>query len=141
MKSARELYGAPKAQLAFVIGCGPSIEKAKRYLMEPHDHVIRIALNAAIEDIPAEYWLWIDGDAYLLKGIVHGMDDETALRLLKLIRGAIRDEGCLLILEDVPQGRQETNPQKAFMDLMMLDRKSTRLNSSHSSVSRMPSSA
>ena len=74
------------------------------------------------EVIGRDFWegVPVDGDAYLLKGIVHGMDDENALRLLKLIRSAIRDEGRLLILEAVPQGRQEANPQKAFMDLMML---------------------
>ncbi len=64
MRRASELYGSHIQELAFIIGCGESIKKAKRWLMEPHPHSFRIALNAAIRDIPAEYWFTIDGDAY-----------------------------------------------------------------------------
>jgi len=63
----------------------------------------------------------VDGGLILaLSTTICGGIGGYALRLLKLIRSGIRDEGRLLILEAVPQGRQEANPQKAFMDLMML---------------------
>lgn len=64
MKLARELYGKRLGQLAFVIGCGPSIKKAEQYLSAPHPHSFRIAINRAIESVPADYWFWIDGDSY-----------------------------------------------------------------------------
>ena len=43
----------------------------------------------------------------------------------------------------VSQARRtlQDHPRKALAGLIILDRKSTRLNSSHTSVSRMPSSA
>ena len=64
-KQARDLYGSfLEPTLAFIIGPGPSISKAEKYLMEPHPHVIRIALNAAIRKIPAEYFFFIDLVAY-----------------------------------------------------------------------------
>jgi hypothetical protein len=65
MKMARDLYGTKERNLAFVIGCGPSIEKAERLLANPHPNSIRIALNDAIGKVAAEYWFFIDGDAYL----------------------------------------------------------------------------
>lgn len=64
MKSAKELYDTQRGKLAFVIGTGPSLKSAKRWLSEPQDNVIRIAVNQAIESILAEYWMWIDLDAY-----------------------------------------------------------------------------
>jgi hypothetical protein len=63
-KLARELYGTRKGDLAFIVGMGPSIVYAKNKLKEPRPNVFRIAINKAIEEIPAEYWFWIDGDAY-----------------------------------------------------------------------------
>lgn len=70
---ARELYGSrldrigerTVGQLGFIFGCGPSLVKAEKYLSHPTPHSFRIAINRAIEKIPAEYWFWIDGDAYL----------------------------------------------------------------------------
>lgn len=64
MKSIRDLYGSHIAELCFIIGPGPSIAKAERYLMEKHPKSFRIALNSAITKIPAEYWFWIDGIVY-----------------------------------------------------------------------------
>ena len=64
MKSARDLYGSRVGELAFVVGPGPSVLKAVRWLSEPHPMSYRIAINAAITKVPADYWLWIDGLAY-----------------------------------------------------------------------------
>lgn len=64
-RRARELYGSAPGRLFFVIGSGPSIRYARRFLSEPADGVVRIAVNRAITEIPAEIWFGIDGDAYL----------------------------------------------------------------------------
>lgn len=69
-KKASDLYGSfLEPTLAFIIGPGPSIAKAEKYLMEPRPHVIRIALNAAIRKIPAEYFFFIDLVAYENYGV------------------------------------------------------------------------
>lgn len=65
MKDARELFGKHRGDLAFIIGSGPSIAYAKNKLQTVPAHVFRIAINRAIEEVPADYWFWIDGDAYL----------------------------------------------------------------------------
>lgn len=64
MKSYRELLGSHMRELCFVIGPGPSVKKAEKYLMEKKPHVFRIAINAAITKVPCEYWFWIDLAAY-----------------------------------------------------------------------------
>ncbi len=58
------------------------------------------------------------GDAYLLKGIVHDWSDESALKILKNCRRAIRPNGVLLLLEVVLQPSSE--PVHALMDLLMM---------------------
>ena len=47
----------------------------------------------------------------------------------------------LLPLEDVGNILDATTPRRDFLKYIGLDRKSTRLNSSHERLSRMPSSA
>lgn len=64
MKSYRELLGKHMRELCFVVGPGPSVKKAEKYLMEKRPHVFRIAINAAITKVPCEYWFWIDLKAY-----------------------------------------------------------------------------
>lgn len=66
MKSYRELLGSRMRQLCFVVGPGPSIRKAEKYLAEPKPNVFRIAINAAITKVPCEYWFFIDLLAYNL---------------------------------------------------------------------------
>lgn len=60
---AKDLYGTNMGETAFVIGMGPSRSKAKR-LQEPLPGSFRIAINKAIEEVPAEYWLFIDPESY-----------------------------------------------------------------------------
>ena len=64
MKDARDLYGKHRGDLCFIIGAGPSIVYAKNKLQTVPPHTYRIAINRAIEEVPADYWFWIDGDAY-----------------------------------------------------------------------------
>lgn len=78
--AARDLYGSHIGQLCFIVGCGPSIEKAEKYLQKSRpDHVFCIALNDAIQRVPADYWLWIDGAAYQKNA---GCDNARAARRL-----------------------------------------------------------
>lgn len=67
-----------------------------------------------VEFIPA------GGDAYIMKGVLHGFTDEDAIRILKNCRRAIQPDGRLLVMESIRQELNEPNPQLAFMDLMML---------------------
>lgn len=65
MPYAYDLYGSRKCEIAFIVGMGPSIQNAEKHLAERHNHAFTIALNRAIERVPADYWLWMDKDAYL----------------------------------------------------------------------------
>lgn len=67
-KLARRLYGSEEGKTAFIIGNGPSIADAELHLKECPPNSIRIAINAAITKVPAEYWFFIDGDAYRRDG-------------------------------------------------------------------------
>lgn len=59
------------------------------------------------------------GDAYLLKSIVHGLDDREAVRLLTRCREAMRPGGRLLLVELVMRPGNEPGPAK-LMDLLMM---------------------
>jgi len=63
--SARYFYGKHVDQTAFVIGTGPSIKKVEGRIDRPLDGAFRVALNAAITRVAAEYWFFIDLDTYL----------------------------------------------------------------------------
>jgi hypothetical protein len=59
------------------------------------------------------------GDAYILKSVVHGVDDRKATRLLRNCREAMNDGGKLLLIEFImPPGNYQF-PGK-LMDLLML---------------------
>lgn len=57
--------------------------------------------------------------AYLMKSVVHGLDDDAAVRLLGNCRRAIHEEGKLLLIEFVLPPGNEPFPGK-LMDLLML---------------------
>lgn len=78
-KLARDLYGTHQRELGFVVAPGPSIKKAEKYLMDPHPHSFRIAINSAITKVPCEYWLFIDQLAYQLS-----KDHPNAKKAIKL---------------------------------------------------------
>src|SRR5262245_10281537 len=59
------------------------------------------------------------GDAYLLKSIVHGVDDETAVGWLRNCRRAMVDGARLLLVEMVLPAGNAPHPSK-LMDLLML---------------------
>jgi SAM-dependent methyltransferase len=59
------------------------------------------------------------GDAYLLKSVVHGLDDGEAARLLARCREAARPGGRMLLVELVMGPGNEPGPAK-LMDLLMM---------------------
>jgi hypothetical protein len=60
-------------------------------------------------------------DAYVMKGIIHDWDDESALKILKSCRRAIRDDGKLLVMDNVLKPANEPDPNLGrFIDLGML---------------------
>lgn len=59
------------------------------------------------------------GDALVLKSIVHGLSDAQADTLLRNCRQAIPPGGRLILVENMIDPSQASNPQKALMDLMM----------------------
>lgn len=64
-RMASELFGSRKGELAFIVGRGPSIKNAEKHLSgEKIPHSFTIAINKAIETVPADYWFWMDLDAY-----------------------------------------------------------------------------
>jgi hypothetical protein len=64
--SVKALYGTEKGKLCFIFGRGPSLKNAVKHFGggKKHPHVITIAINKAIEEVPADYWFWMDLDAY-----------------------------------------------------------------------------
>ena len=59
------------------------------------------------------------GDAYILKSVVHGVDDNLAAQLLTSCRQAMNHDGKLLLFEIVMPPGNEPSPGK-LMDLLML---------------------
>jgi hypothetical protein len=54
----------------------------------------------------------------LLKSIIHDWDDESALKILRNCRHAIRPGGTLLLIETILGPSSE--PQQALMDLLLM---------------------
>jgi hypothetical protein len=65
------------------------------------------------ESVPAE------GDAYVMKAIIHDWTDEESMRILKSVRAAVKPDSKLLLIELVV-GAPNEGPQTKFMDLNML---------------------
>ena len=57
-------------------------------------------------------------DAYLLSGVIHDWNDESAIRILKNVRRAIRPDGRLLIVDTVLT--PSSDPARAMMDVLMM---------------------
>jgi hypothetical protein len=80
-------------------------------------------------ELPPERWEVVGLDAtqsppppsscYVLKYLVHAMDDATALAVLRNVRRAIRRSGRLLVVEQLIAHGNEWSPAK-WMDLHML---------------------
>jgi SAM-dependent methyltransferase len=73
----------------------------------------RVVCGDMLESVPP------GGDAYLLKSVLHGLDDEAAARVLRNCRRAMHGGGRLLLVEFVLPPGNEPFPGK-LMDLLML---------------------
>ena len=59
------------------------------------------------------------GDAYIMKHIIHDWDDKESITILKQIRRAIKDDGKLVLIEQVlPEGNEPSLGK--FSDLIMM---------------------
>jgi SAM-dependent methyltransferase len=58
-------------------------------------------------------------DAYVMKAIIHGFDQERAVQILRNVRRAIAPEGRLLVIDRVVPSGNERSPSK-LADLQML---------------------
>lgn len=73
----------------------------------------RVVCGDMLESVPG------GGDAYLLKSVLHGLDDGTAARVLRNCRRAAGGGGRLLLVEFVLPPGNDPFPGK-LMDLLML---------------------
>ncbi len=73
----------------------------------------RLVSGDMLESVPP------GGDAYLLKSVLHGLDDEAAARVLHSCRRAMHGGGRLLLVEFVLPPGNDPFPGK-LMDLLML---------------------
>jgi len=74
---------------------------------------IEIIAGSFFETMPEQ------GDAYIMKNILHNFDDENCITILKKVRGAIKQDGRLLILELMIDDGNKASYGKIF-DLQML---------------------
>jgi hypothetical protein len=93
----------------------PVVEGAKQ-LMEAEGLVGRCDLVAG------DFFVTVPGgcDAYLLKWILHDWDDERAVTILKNCRRAMREQGKLLLVEQLMPERAEQAPHVVLADLQMM---------------------
>jgi cyclopropane fatty-acyl-phospholipid synthase-like methyltransferase len=75
----------------------PSLIEDARKVLETAGVAVRCELVAG------DYWASVPrgGDVYVLKSIIHGMDDEKAVRLLQNCRESMADDGRLLVIQVV----------------------------------------
>ena len=62
----------------------------------------------------------IDGDVYVLKGVIHDWPDDAAKTILDNCRQAMGPDASLLVIEQVLPANGTTTPFARFMDLHML---------------------
>jgi hypothetical protein len=73
----------------------------------------RLVGGSFFESVPGS------GDAYILKHIIHDWEDEDSTRILQVVRGAIPDNGVVLLIE-ADLGPPNEAPASKFADLNML---------------------
>lgn len=62
-KEMRDLYGKHQGETILVCGAGPSVKRIKE-----KPALTTIAINRAIQVVPADYWAWQDEDSYKFSG-------------------------------------------------------------------------
>ena len=93
----------------------PAVITEAKKLLEEHgvsERCERVGGNF-FESVPAE------GDAYIMKHIIHEWNDEQCITILKNCRSAMKENGKVLIVEMIVPEGNEPSPAK-FLDLQML---------------------
>ncbi|MBA2340034.1 MAG: methyltransferase [Pyrinomonadaceae bacterium] len=81
----------------------------------------REGVTERVEKVSGDFFARVPegADAYMMKHIIHDWDDERALRILRNIRAAIKEDGKILIVEVVVPEGNEPHYSK-LLDLEML---------------------
>jgi O-methyltransferase domain/Dimerisation domain len=80
-----------------------------------------LGLSARCRAVGGDFFVSVpeDGDAYLLKSILHDWDDKASIDILRVCREAMKPTSRLLVVEHVI-GPPNTGPEGKFADLHML---------------------
>ena len=108
------ILAAAPASRGVLFDLGPVVADAPNLLREHHvaDRVL-IAEGSFFDSVPA------DGDAYILKNIIHDWPDEKALQILRNVRAAAGPRATVLLVEFVIPKHNRDFPGK-WVDLEMM---------------------
>jgi hypothetical protein len=98
---------------------GPSIDAAiPRFEAEGLSSRCQLIAADLVEGVPA------GADVYMIKHVLHGCQDEAAVRILKNCRAVMPPDGCLLVIEfvlpDVVSEADPTLERRLMSDLNMM---------------------
>lgn len=91
----------------------PSVVSQAKSELEPYVKRCGFVAGDFFSEIPS------DGEAYLLKSVIHDWDDGSALKILRKCYGAMRREAKLLIVEPILETTEGKNYAKC-MDVLMM---------------------
>jgi len=95
--------------------CQPSLPERQRCERDLLSNAARSSASISSSKSPE------GADAYVMKAIIHDWDDESALKILKNCRRAVRDDGKLLVMDNVMKPANAPDPELGrFIDLSML---------------------
>lgn len=91
----------------------PSVAKEARAKLKAFEKRCGIVSGDFFKNVPA------DGQAYLLKSVIHDWDDVSALKILKKCHSAMREDAKLVIIEPLISPKKGRDYAKA-VDLLMM---------------------
>lgn len=111
---AEILTAAPRLR-GILFDMTPVVERAR-------ERLTATALSGRCEFVAGDFFESVPagGDAYLLSRVIHDWDDESATRILRRCRAAMRPGGVLLLVEVVLPAYAVDEPAAIRMDLHML---------------------
>ena len=88
---------------------------------QAEDAIARDGLTARCRFVEADFFEFVPpgADAYFLKSVIHDWDDERAARIYSTVRGAMRDDSRLLLVEALNEP-DTIRPDVLIGDLIML---------------------
>lgn len=121
-----EVGGGHGSFLAAILKANPSIQQGvlfdQPYVIEGAKDVIEAeGVAARCELVPGNFYESVPsgGDAYSLKHVLHGHNDEESIAILKNVHSAMVENGKLLLMERVVGSGKDSFLSK-FLDLNMM---------------------